>query len=263
MLIGAGEQPCRVACSHVYDPLDDMLVWLEAIVLDNTPARFVVDEEGSTVAFEAVRQAGIAPSQAPAAETAQYMLSVTPNYDAPTLQFTLSKMALVSAFYEALTAFGDSEAYMPAEWEYQSIADKIEQVTGQSFEAWVEKAVLLNRRALQMAIWQFELLYVEARYYIGDKSKLGTQDELEAMTDKESIPEGLFPLYWPLSEEIWDDGMAHHIEERRAYLLDGKNEKISAYSGYSWRKKRSMLVEQWLSLQKAPVEQGDSCAGSN
>lgn len=249
MWIGAGDKPLRVACSHVYDPLDDMLVWLEAIVLDKTPARFVVDEEGSTVAFEAIVLPQTAPEPLPT-----YSLVVTHDYVAPTLQFALSKHVLVSAFYEALTAFGDSDAYLPEAWEYQSIAEKIEQVTGQPYEAWVEHAVLLNRRALQMAIWQFEQQYISKRH--ADGFSCGTLEELALMVGKDAMPKGVLPWYWPLDEAMWDDGMTDRIEERRAYLLESKDEKVSAYSGYSWRQKRSMLVEQWLAGQPCHAEQG-------
>lgn len=251
MWIDTGDQPFRVACSHVYDPLDDMLVWLEAIVLDNLPARFVVDEEGSTVAFEAIALPQAAPERLPV-----YSLVVTHDYVAPTLQFALSKHVLVSAFYKALTAFGDSDAYFPEQWEFQSLEEKFYEVSGLRFLDWIEQAILLERKTLLKTLWDFELNHTDdlkpqsksskdTELFKAPKNAANTKKRPRYMPFYMSIILEIYEAYPTLSKADWQedvDGWASY--------------PISGYGGYSWRQKRSMLVEQWLAGQQQPAEQG-------
>lgn len=231
----------NLQASHLIDPLPDLLIWLEAISLGLERCGWTLDEEFQRVAFDA-RDAE--PTPIFGRRPDPVVLTVTPNYEAAPLICTLTRRALVQTFYRALSDFVTSNRYHPAEWERQSLGDRVREKTGQEPAAWVESllATPLSRRELQKRLWRIHGGTIHGVWH--DPDLMGTAEEYIEMTGG-AVPliQGSLPLYWLLEE--WES--LPDTAAQRAYLKAClKDDEDSSWSGLPWRQMRSVWLEEWL-----------------
>lgn len=128
LLLRAGPQERVVHFSAVFDPLPELLAWLEAVVLGARESAFSFDEEGRVCTFRMTRLEAL-PDRADGVlftvrddacgERAESAWSVE-----------VPRRALVRAMYGSITAFARSDRFDPREWDALRVGDD------SSDEAW-------------------------------------------------------------------------------------------------------------------------------
>jgi len=110
-----------IACSSVFDPFHDFLVWLESIVLGVQRCSFLIEEEGPEKIFWAKRFYGDI-----------YQLKILKSWgpNKEILNCYIHKAQLMEAFYGSTVKFYFSEHYNRDKHEIFTIEDKFVQNTG-------------------------------------------------------------------------------------------------------------------------------------
>lgn len=186
MRLAAGEHSLTVRLSHVFDPLPDMLAWLEAMTIGVEECGFRVDEEGAFVKFSARKQFCTSdPSRV------YTTIDVVPEYDVRPIQITLPTRDLVAIFYRAFREFADSTAYVREQWEYISLEQKLLEQSGVTADAWIDSVIALEPRQLQKALWRFDpIVIANPQNYRDD---IGTEAELMELTGETRAEAGGLP----------------------------------------------------------------------
>ena len=112
MSVRAGDQRADdITISQVYDPVTQLLAWLEALAAGLHSCAFEFDDENQTVriAAENVYGGGMRLTIA----RPQYR----PEGEPPVFEAIVERESIVFGFYAALVAFSESDAYRPIEWE--------------------------------------------------------------------------------------------------------------------------------------------------
>lgn len=242
MLLTSGNSSLRLRLSHVYDPLPDMLAWLEAVVIGVEECGFRVDEEGAFVNFSAHKQ--LRTDDQSRFYTA---LNIVPQYDVPPLQATLPTYDLVEIFYRAFRAFADSSEYVREQWEYLTLEQAMYEQSGMTASAWIDSVISLESRQLQMALWRLDpRIVVNPENWLDD---IGTEAELMELTGKTISEAGGLPRYWLLPQELWGQYANKDEQAQRKFLEECLPEPIDSWSGTPWRRMRSSLIENWLASE--------------
>ena len=108
MSVRAGDQVAEdIVLSQVYDPITQLLAWLEALAAGLHSCAFEFDDEHQIVriASENVPSEGMR------------LTIARPNDEPPVFSATVERESIVFGFYAALVAFSESDAYVPLEWE--------------------------------------------------------------------------------------------------------------------------------------------------
>jgi len=244
MLLTYGENSLTVRLSHIYDPLPDMLAWLEAIVIGVEECGFCVDEEGAFVNFSAHKQL-----RADDQSRVYTVLNVAPQYDVQPLQAIMPTTDLVAVFYRAFREFADSSEYVRTQWEYLTLEQVMYEQFGMTASAWIDSVISLESRQLQMALWRLDpQILVNPENCLDD---IGTEAELMELTGKTIGEAGGLPCYWPLPQDIWGQYTNKDEQAQRKFLEEYLPEQIGSWSGTPWRKMRSSLIENWLDAESS------------
>ena len=108
MSVRAGDQRADdIVLSQVYDPITQLLAWLEALAAGLHSCAFKFDDENQTVriAAEYVPSGGMR------------LTIIRPDHKPPVFSAVVERESIVFGFYAAMVAFSESDAYLPAEWE--------------------------------------------------------------------------------------------------------------------------------------------------
>ena len=102
-----------IHCSYIWDPLPDMIAWLEQIAGGDTDAVWFVDQEGdaSRLQFYAARDRTDGPGD--------FLLHIqTDDHGITRIRgVRVDRRQLVEAFYRAFRAMTEHADYRPREWE--------------------------------------------------------------------------------------------------------------------------------------------------
>jgi len=240
MRLTAGEISLRLRLSHVYDPLPDMLAWLESIVIGVEECGFRVDEEGAFVNFSAHKQ-----WRSDDRNRVYTELNVKPQYDVPPLQAIMPTTELVAVFYHAFRAFADSPEYVREQWERITLEDLVNEQLGMTATAWIDSVISLEPRELQKAFWKIDpCIERNPQSYMDD---IGTEAELMELTGKTRAETGGVPRYCLLPHELWGRYAKRDVQAQREYLEEYLSDPFYfSWAGTPWRKMRSSLIESWL-----------------
>lgn len=108
MSVRAGEQRADdITISQVYDPITQLLAWLEALAAGLHSCAFEFDDENQTIRIAAESQ----PSGG------MRLTIARPNDEPPLFSAIVERECIVFGFYAALVAFSESGAYVPVKWE--------------------------------------------------------------------------------------------------------------------------------------------------
>ena len=244
MLLTVGESSLTVRLSHIYDPLPDMLAWLEAITIGVEECGFRVDEEGAFVNFSAHKQL-----RADDQSRVYTVINIVPQYDVQPLQAIMPTTDLVAAFYRAFRTFADSPGYVRKQWEYLTLEQVIHEQLGMTASAWIDSVISLELRQLQMALWRLApQILVNSGSYLDN---IGTEAELMELTGKTIGEAGGLPCYWPLPQELWGPYAKKNEQAQRKFLEECLPEQIGSWGGTPWRRMRSSLIEHWLASESS------------
>lgn len=238
-----------VGLSHIYDPLPDMLAWLEAIIIGVEECGFNVDEESSIVKFFARKEFNsiIKPHLFTA-------LSVTPDYDVKPLRLTLPTRELVKTFYQAFRDFVTSDSYLREHWEHITLKQVLNEQIGMTAEAWIDSVILLDSRQVQKALWRLDPDITANEE--GHSEDVGNEADLFELTGQTKAEAGGLPCYWPLPHELWGLHAKKDEPAQREFLCERLSDPItSSWDGYPWQKMRSSMIEQWFDTDSL-----DSCS---
>ena len=236
--LSAGLRTMRISMSHLWDPLPDMLAWLEAIAVGVEKCGFAVNMEGSFMHFSATRTYVVGDWHS--------TLHVSPSYMAETFELRISTRELVKKVYEAFRGFAESGVYVPREWEQVTLERGIRERLNMDPNDWVESMLGKTRRELQMAIWLAD--QETTRGNSSHDQTIGTSEELLELTGKAVCEHGWLPYYWELKG--WDEITSE--QERRTFLQECLEEYVNPmWHGYPWPKMRSKMIEAWLADESA------------
>lgn len=236
MWITAKNNRMEVRLSHIYDPIPDLLAWLESITIGVQKCGFSVDEEGSFTYFDAIRS------------QKSMRLKINKSYGSIKIDLDLTRRELVKEFYESLINFAHSDQYIPSQWETSSLADIVERETGKPVNEWIDFAIHLDRRNLQKQIWRFDPQITQNPLYF-EKEFTGSEEELLELTGKNLKEAHGLPYYWSLND--WED--IKNETDRRYYLMEEcLSENVISWKGCPLRKMRSPLIENWLASPEQP-----------
>jgi hypothetical protein len=108
MSVRAGDQCAKdIVMSQVYDPITQLLAWLEALAAGLRSCAFEFEDES-----EIVR---IAAEYAPGG--GMRLTIARPGDEPPVFTALVERESIVYGFYAALVGFSESDAYVPVEWE--------------------------------------------------------------------------------------------------------------------------------------------------
>ena len=112
MSVRAGDQRAgHIVLSQVYDPVTQLLAWLEALAAGLDTCAFDFEDENQIVRIAAENVPGEGMRLTIARP--QYR----PEGEPPVFNAIVERESIVFGFYAALVAFSESEAYAPIEWE--------------------------------------------------------------------------------------------------------------------------------------------------
>ena len=108
MSVHAGDQMADdIVLSQAYDPITQLLAWLEALAAGLHTCAFDFDDENAIV--------HICAQDGP---NSGMQLSIHRSADElPLFDAVVERESIVFGFYAALVAFSESDAYAPAQWE--------------------------------------------------------------------------------------------------------------------------------------------------
>ncbi len=236
MDVRIGECLTTFMCSHLYDPSQDLLTWLEGISLGLTRVAWTLDEEGSSVEFEA-RTAETLECAAPPREPVRLSIRPSDGQSLPTIE--LSRAVLVDTFYAAFRAFAASADYLPEQWECITNAALVQERTGMPAKDWVEhlSQASVSRREAQEALWKAERSI--SAFGGDDLMQAGAPEDHQRLIG-EPCPDGFQPTFWRLPE--WE-GLDR--AGRRQWLSDWLSDPWCSWSGTRWPAMRSPWIEHW------------------
>jgi len=137
----AGDKMYEERMSHVFDPLPDLKLWLEAIVLGVEQTSFTFNNEGSMIKFNAKRRW--------VNRKINYLLTIIwEDGNKIEFQVLVDKKQMIDAFYTTLVNFFNSDKYVPRKWERQTIYDKIEKYFKINHEQILDYCAKLSKQEL-------------------------------------------------------------------------------------------------------------------
>ncbi len=234
--IRMGDHHATFQCSDLYDPAPDLLAWLEGISLGLTRVAWTLDQEGSSVTFDASTKQ---PTDWGALPREPILLDVRPSDGEALPAIELARSTLIDAFYDAFRSFATSVEYDPKQWECLGNAALVEERSGTPAQEWLESLckTAVPRRNVQDALWRVERVLCTASW--DDLMQAGEPDDHLRLTG-EPCPSGYRPLFWRLTE--WDD-----LDEagRRQWLNDWLEDPLHPWHGTPWPAMRSPWIEHW------------------
>lgn len=241
MSLSNGDCSLVVTMSDCFDPLPDMLAWLEAIVIGVQHCDFRLNEEGRFTDFSAERELG--------KSRAYTALDVVQENASLPFQLSLPTFELVGVFYRAFREFADSTAYVREQWEHLSLEQIMREQSGMTANAWIDSVITLEPRQLKKVLWRLDPnIIASPPGYLDDI--IGTEEELMELTGKTKAEAGGLPCYWGLPSELWGTYVKVDDQARREYLQECLSEPLqSSWSGTPWRRMRSSLIENWLASE--------------
>lgn len=106
------EEP-QIFCSHIYDPFEDFIAWLEQFAAGAEAATWAVNEEGSFSRLQIYSQQGDFEG-----DEADFLLHIQTEEAVGQLRGSrVERRQLVEAFYSGFRAMAADPAYVRREWE--------------------------------------------------------------------------------------------------------------------------------------------------
>lgn len=233
--VAAGSQSVDCRASEVFDPFPKLVAWLEAIAGGTQASSFIVDEEGREKEFKALGGHG---------GSLRLRIEDRDTHNV-LLEAVVDRRQCVGEFYHTLRAFAESPAYVPAQWECETLGERIQQHTGQTEEELVQKCCALSAEELR------EYLFKAApRYKVIWPEETTPQEKSNNFVDRAlpptttEYPPGVreIPSYYEFPE-----GFDHLlVDRRRESIRDCLNDWVRSYGGCRLRALVSAQLERWL-----------------
>lgn len=243
MKVSCGGQSVHIDLSHVFDPLPDLVHWLEAILTGVMECSFNIDEEGTWKKLSAQNNYDGSVSF----EITELHSDIDAN-----IQVRVERRQLVSAFYNELLAFYQSSEYDPEEWEAETLQDRLLESSGWSVDEVVHYLASINREKLEDVFFKLAPSYrvewpaekdtaAQFSYFV---EHVLHPDDKEKQLGMKKVEE-----HWEIDEtyDQWDKA------RKIIYLTDYIQEKVPSYDGAKLQDLRSSRIEQYLGINK----QGD------
>jgi len=115
LTIEVNQKKVKLDLSWAVDPFPDIIAWLESISRNIEEAAFTLDEEGHEVCFRYKRST----------DGISMVFSLVSGSTGEMLAVEVDRFQLVSEFYTKLKEYGRSDRYIPAQWESETLFDKL------------------------------------------------------------------------------------------------------------------------------------------
>ena len=233
--VAAGSQSVDCRASEVFDPFPKLIAWLEALASGTQACSFTMYEEGPEKQFTALGgDGGSLRLRIEDADTSNVLLEAAVN-----------RRQCVGEFYHNLRAFAESPGYVPAQWEGETLGERIQKHTGQTGDELMQECCDLSAEELK------EFFFKAApRYEVIWPDETTPEEKISSLVERTlhpgatEYPEGVreIPSYYEFPE-----GFDHWLVDRRRELIaDCLNDRVSTFGGCQLRALVSEKLERWL-----------------
>jgi hypothetical protein len=238
--VNLGPQCVDVRASEVFDPFPDLLAWLEAIAVGVQECAFELDEEGGGKRFQfrCITYGGFV-----------FSMSDVPDVHV-LLTGKVNPRQLVSAFYHGLREFAHSAKYKRAEWEIETLGERL----ASSFDPPMRQDDLLGYLMVMGAEEMKELFFKAApSYEVSFPEAKDKREEISLFVDyavdrdNTETTKGMVrtPQHW-----CFPDGFDFLPERDRAeYIIQCLKEQVSSFDGTRLGDMQSAIIENWLAKE--------------
>ncbi|WP_052435421.1 hypothetical protein [Sulfurospirillum cavolei] len=234
--IFADNKKITIACSSVFDPFQNLLAWLQAIICGVERCSFVIEEEGPEKIFWIRYIYG---------NIYQFKILKPWGPNKELLNVYVHRTQLMEALYCFIVRFYRSDAYNKAEHECVTIEDKFVQSTGHSLSSDFHIKQLLSLKGKSLRYLFLALQYEKITW---DNALTFRQNCLQwmKMVSRKKEVYATKSIYW--FEKFDTDDLENKVDTiMRAIYLD-----INDYSYcFSLKHFQSPLIEQFLLNQSA------------
>ncbi|MCP4022772.1 MAG: hypothetical protein GY729_13085 [Desulfobacteraceae bacterium] len=236
MDLSVGDKNIYLRLSETFDPIPDLINWMEAILTDVMECAFEIDEEGNKVKFISERR-----------WNERLLLTIDSGDVRIFIRTVVHRRQMLSAFYSGLKNFADSEGYIPEQWARVTLEEKIKSIISQDFNSILDELVQMSSDKLKKFLFVVDPAYHLEWEGINDSSwKILKLYDLTMDPDNKDHEKGMvsLPSEWVIDEDYdsWSD------EEKKDYIADYLKHPIDAcYSGGDLKKIRSKEIEAYLS----------------
>lgn len=233
--VSAGSQSVNCRGSELWDPFPHMVAWLESMAGGAEVCSFKMDEEGMEKKFKAF-----------ACENKTVRLIIEDAIrNIVLLEAVVDTRQCVSEFYKNLRAFAESKAYVPAQWEDESLSERIQKQSGQTEEELMQECCEKSAEELKEYFFNaaptYEVISLDAKT---PEEKISQFYDYTLHPGKIEHSERIIeiPSYFEFSEEFdyW------LVDRRREFIADCLNDRVSSYGGCHLRTLVSEKLERWL-----------------
>ena len=224
-----------VSATHWQDPFKNMMIWLERIIRGENGCVWELDQEGSAISFEASVSGN------------DTNLSIWYSYPREKIvEGFITTRNAVEIFYTAFRTFSESPLYIPVEWEYVTIGEKvINQLPGLSKEDVVIALANMTGEDLAEFIWATDPTYLIDYTRTVDPGEKVKKFLSLILNDKESEAEDVIKT--PDYISIPDGYDSWSLENKCQWITELLDEKTdSSWDGYRLPEIHSEIIEQWL-----------------
>lgn len=237
----ADGQAVQIWLSEVYDPLPNMIAWLEAIARGEPECRLEIDEEDceSVLLASSLQDGG----------EAEVRLQIREKYEAadqPVFYCRSSRFRLVHAIYTALHAYAQSDEFDSAHWSSETLGERVPGLYGCTVEEWIEAHLADNRRQIRLALWPLEPFWASnalCRPVLGDLITPAERETLTRFGHRLDRDPYLFQ-----SMEGWEQ--LDLADRRRALHEELANQVCGGFTAAPIHMLRSAQLEAWTDEQQ-------------
>jgi len=237
--ITAGYQVFESAFSHVFDPLIDLKIWLEALSIGVQQASFTLNPEGDDIKFDLDR-----------ITWESEVLTISEIYDQGEIfiNTNVKRNQVVKAFYLGLLNFAASDKFKSDQWEIVLIKERLCEKLKVNETQLINILADLDKKELG------EILFMaDPSYQVVFPTAKDTSEEInwfvqETVQGNETHNDHIrleFPDEWPMPEEydFWP------LSKKTEYIHECINDHTSGYTGTKIKDFRSETIEKYLDKQ--------------
>lgn len=239
--VSAGSQSVDCWGSEVFDPFPKLIAWLEAIAGGTQACSFIMYEEGPEKEFKAL-----------AGDSGSLRLMIEDTaLNKVLLEAVVDRRQCVCEFYNNLRAFAKSPAYVPEQWEDESLSERIQRHTGQTGEELMQDCC--DQNAAELREYFFK---AAPRYEVIWPDETTPQEKIRRFVERTLHPDTMeypagvreIPSYFEFPEEFdyW------LVDRRRELIADCLNDRVSSFGGCHLRALVSAKLERWLASRGEP-----------
>ncbi len=234
----------HISLTQVFDPFQNMLYWIEALLSNVQECAFEIDEERTSKRFEAIRR-----------RQNRFLFRIRDCAGEVLIQVVAHRYHFIKSLYREVQTFAKSADYKPKEWENESLGDRlITWMKLRSFEAVLDDLLPLRASEIQ------KLFFSVAPGYNLTVPTASDDDEqfailVDHLLDPSKEKNGKEIVETP-SEWLLDDNYDGWSANGKREYLDKycQENSVSGYTAMPLSRFRTQQIENYLSTADSTDE---------